>query len=452
MDALEQPDEGRCSVGRPRGRGKLVRAPVAGDDLAEERDLADAPGGQAAAFRNDLVHRPRALVAPGLGHDAEGTGHVAPLLDGDKGRHGPFVGLEVVADRVLRILLLGDVDDRLTHGRPRGARRAEIVQIAGHAVEFLRAHDEVHVGEAVEQAGSAVLRHASENSEDEVGIPAPALLRLAGLADGLLLRGVAHAAGIQQEHVAIVLGAHDPVAAGAQHRRHGLAVPLVHLAAVGFYEDAVHGPERLHRRPGRRVNALSPGEHIRGRLRSCLANRPWMGRAAPGEPGWTIGSPGGPALRDYLRRRLTLSWATAKRTKLSRRSISAGGRAALFLSSVSARFLASSTAFSSIFSSSMALWARTETLSFEISANPSPTTSSSVRPPLVTRSSPSETWVRSDMWPGRTPISPSTVGITTPSIVSEYTRASGVTISRFRGMGSAHFFVVAMTSSIPPFM
>src|SRR5580698_6065486 len=38
------------------------------------------------------------------------------------------------------------------------------------------------------------------------------------------------------------------------------------------------------------------------------------------------------------------------------------------------------------------------------------------------------------MWPGRTPISPSCVGMTTVSIVSEYSRASGVTISRVRGM------------------
>ena len=54
------------------------------------------------------------------------------------------------------------------------------------------------------------------------------------------------------------------------------------------------------------------------------------------------------------------------------------------------------------------------------------------------------------MWPGRMPTSPSTVGMTTVSTVSEYTRASGVTISRVRGIG--YFFPAAMTSSIPPFM
>ena len=61
----------------------------------------------------------------------------------------------------------------------------------------------------------------------------------------------------------------------------------------------------------------------------------------------------------------------------------------------SARCMASSAAFSSIFSSSMALSARTETLSRSIWAKPPPTTSAWVWPPFVTRSSPASTWVRS---------------------------------------------------------
>lgn len=38
---------------------------------------------------------------------------------------------------------------------------------------------------------------------------------------------------------------------------------------------------------------------------------------------------------------------------------------------------------------------------------------------FVTRNSPCSTWVSRGMWPGRMPISPSAVGMTTVSIVSE---------------------------------
>ena len=55
-------------------------------------------------------------------------------------------------------------------------------------------------------------------------------------------------------------------------------------------------------------------------------------------------------------------------------------------------------------------------------------------PPLVMRNSPFSICVSNGIWPGRMPISPSTVGITTESMVSEYTFASGVTISSMRGM------------------
>ena len=75
-----------------------------------------------------------------------------------------------------------------------------------------------------------------------------------------------------------------------------------------------------------------------------------------------------------------------------------------------------------------------------------------VAPPFVTRSSPCSIWVSSGMWPGRTPISPSTVGMTTESMVSEYTFASGVTISSVRAMGDYFLALAAMTSSMPPFM
>ena len=53
VDALEQLHEGRDAAGM-----EVVAAPVAGDDLAEERDLAHAAFGEFLALAHDLVHRP----------------------------------------------------------------------------------------------------------------------------------------------------------------------------------------------------------------------------------------------------------------------------------------------------------------------------------------------------------------------------------------------------------
>ena len=119
------------------------------------------------------------------------------------------------------------------------ARRAQVVEIAGDLVKLLGADDQVDVRQLIEQRGAAVLRHAAEDPEDEVGLLLLALLQVAGLADGLLFGGVAHAAGVEQQDVAVVLVGHDPIAPGAQHRRDSLAVALVHLAPVGLDVDAV---------------------------------------------------------------------------------------------------------------------------------------------------------------------------------------------------------------------
>ncbi len=74
------------------------------------------------------------------------------------------------------------------------------------------------------------------------------------------------------------------------------------------------------------------------------------------------------------RRRLTASWTPANRTILCRCSNSLGSMSLASLMACSARFIASSTNFSSIWSSAMARSARTETLSPSISAKPPPMT------------------------------------------------------------------------------
>ena len=241
MEALKQLHKRSRAAG---GRILLSsRTPaVAGDDLAKQGDLPHAALRQRAAFRHDVVHRARTLVAARLRHDAEGAIHVAALLDGDEGGDLPLVQ-HVVANGVLRAGLLGNVDDRVAHGHAGRAGGAEVVQIAGHLVKLLGADDEVDVGQQVEQRGAAVLRHAPQDAEDELRPAFFARGHVARLADRLLLGEVADAAGVEQHDVAVVLVLDKAISAGTQQRGDGLAVARVHLAPVGFDIDAVQRSE-----------------------------------------------------------------------------------------------------------------------------------------------------------------------------------------------------------------
>ena len=233
---------------------EVVAAPVAGDDLAEERDLAHAAFGELLALAHDFVHRPRALVAAGFRDDAEGAIHVAALLDRDESRD-LFLLEHVIADGVLRTGFLGDVDDGVADGCAGLLRGAQVVEVIGHLVKFLRADNQVDVGQLVEERRAAVLRHAAEDAEDETRVALPLRRDVSGLADGLLLGGIADAAGVEQEHVALGLVCHHAIAAGTQQCRDGLAVALVHLTTIRFDENSVHSREARTTRPPRRVNA-----------------------------------------------------------------------------------------------------------------------------------------------------------------------------------------------------
>ena len=151
----------------------------------------------------------------------------------------------MIPDRVLRAGFLGRVDDALADRHARGAGGPQIVEVIGHVMKFLRADDQVHVGQAVEELCAAVLRHAAQDAEDEVRVLALPALGKGGLADGLLFRRIAHAAGVQEQDIAILLRPDDAIAARAQHGGDSFAVALVHLAAIGLDEDAVQGGERV---------------------------------------------------------------------------------------------------------------------------------------------------------------------------------------------------------------
>ena len=95
--------------------------------------------------------------------------------------------------------------------------------------------------DAPHQLRPAALRHAAEKAEDHLGPRLAQAAHHAHFADRLLLRHVAHGAGVQQHHVGVVLAPGHLVAAGDEHPGDLLGVALIHLAAVGFDEDPGHG-------------------------------------------------------------------------------------------------------------------------------------------------------------------------------------------------------------------
>jgi transposase-like protein len=116
----------------------------------------------------------------------------------------------------------------------------EFVHIVGHAVEFLRADDEVDVGRGFEEGFAARLRHAAEVAEHEVRAFFAELAEHAHFADRFLLRHVADAAGVEQDDIGVRFVGDHAVAAFGEHFRNLFGIALVHLAAVGLDVNAGH--------------------------------------------------------------------------------------------------------------------------------------------------------------------------------------------------------------------
>ncbi len=108
-------------------------------------------------------------------------------------------------------------------------------------MKFLRAEDEVHVRQAVNEFLSAALRHATHETEHDLRTVLAHIRRdVLHFANRLLLREIAHAAGVQQNHVGDRLGWREGVTLGHELGGDGFAVAFVHLAAVSFDENTWH--------------------------------------------------------------------------------------------------------------------------------------------------------------------------------------------------------------------
>ena len=206
-------------------------------DLPQQRHFLHAAIRESFHLFHDVRDGPAALLTSRVGHNAEGTLHVAALHDAHKGARLLLLQ-RVIANRILRSLFLIHIDDgkALLIHLLRLFSADDLVHILDDAVILLRAYHEIHA-RLLHQLTATALRHAAHESGHQRHLAPP---HHAHLAQRLLLRLIAHGAGVDQHHIRIQIRPRHGIAALDEHLRHLLGVALVHLAAVGFDMDAWH--------------------------------------------------------------------------------------------------------------------------------------------------------------------------------------------------------------------
>ncbi len=162
---------------------------------------------------------------------------VAALHDAhERGDGPPAVPVEqVLAHSRLAALFRGDLDHLVP---PAGE---EVIQVLGRAMELLRADNEVHVRQAVNQLVSPALGDAAQEAEHDVRPAAAGLSdEIFHLAQRLLLGQVPHGAGVEQDDVGGGLRRREGITLGDELGGDSFTVALVHLAPVSFDIDTRH--------------------------------------------------------------------------------------------------------------------------------------------------------------------------------------------------------------------
>ena len=103
---------------------------------------------------------------------------------------------QMFADGRLAVFFFGNIHDFFARAGN------DFVQIIRRAMKFLRAEDQIHVRQFINQFLSATLRHAAHETEHDIR----AIFSHVGgdvlhFANGFLFREIAHAASVEQNHV-----------------------------------------------------------------------------------------------------------------------------------------------------------------------------------------------------------------------------------------------------------
>ena len=135
------------------------------------------------------------------------------------------------------------------NGRP--LLRYCFFDVIGHPVKFLGADHQINMGNAVEERRSAGLGHAAQEPENHVRTLPGHPSKHPHFAKRFLVCHVAHAAGVQQDDIGVLLAIHSLVTPLNQRIRDLLRIAFIHLAAVGFDEELGHKRPKIIHRPGR---------------------------------------------------------------------------------------------------------------------------------------------------------------------------------------------------------
>src|SRR5437879_70982 len=142
MDRFEQLDESGLAVFR-----RQVALTVTSYDLPQQCDFLDATRNQFSALSYDIRKGSAALLAAGVGDDAESAILIASLHNADEcGDRVVCVAVEeVLANRAFAFFFFGNVHHFLAPASE------EVIQVFGSAMKLLCPHHEVNVRQAVNQ-------------------------------------------------------------------------------------------------------------------------------------------------------------------------------------------------------------------------------------------------------------------------------------------------------------
>src|SRR5712692_7605915 len=202
------------------------------DVLPEQRHFFHSPRREAGNLGHHVIEGPRHFLAPGIRHDAEAAVLAASLHDRDE----RGCARDARGRQVIEFLDLGEahVDLRLAACAP---AREQLRQ----PVQCLRAEHHVDVGRALDEAGAFLARDAAADRDHQCGVGALQMLDPPQIGEHLLLRLLAHRAGVEHDDVG-VLGTRGGFQSlgRAQHAGDLLRVVLVHLAAEGTQKELAH--------------------------------------------------------------------------------------------------------------------------------------------------------------------------------------------------------------------
>ena len=203
--------------------GTAVRVDV----LAEQRDLAHALGGELHDLHQHVFEGPADLLAAGVRHDAVGAVLGAALHDRDEGARA----LGARRGQVVELLDFGEAD---VHLRP--ALLEPCREQLRQPVQRLRPEHHVDVGRTLDDRRAFLAGHAAADADQHALLLE--VLDAAEVGEHLLLRLLAHRAGVEEDEVGLVHVLGGLVAlGGVEHVGHLVRVVLVHLAAEGFDKD-----------------------------------------------------------------------------------------------------------------------------------------------------------------------------------------------------------------------